>query len=168
MSQDPSTRHEPLTPDEEAEVAAAQAPAGFKHLQRGGPYFVHLGPLFSRRDEANMVVIGLRVGKKHTNMLGITHGGMLVTFADGAMGINLSISRDPPQSMVSVHLSSDFLDSARPGDWLEAHTRIRKQGSRLTFADCELRVGDRVMLRCTGVFATVGKPGQPLPSDNGG
>ncbi len=144
-------------------------PEGFKPLDRGGPYFAHLGPLFSRRDEANMVVIGLRVVKKHTNMLGITHGGMLVTFADGALGINLSIARNPPQSMVSVHLSSDFLDSARPGDWLEAHVRVHKQGTRLSFAECELTVGDKTILRCNGVFAVIGRPGgAALPSDNDG
>lgn len=136
----------------------ADVPPGFQPLQRGGPYFTALGPLYSRRDDRNMVVIGLRVADKHTNMLGITHGGMLVTFADGAIGINVSMARN--QSMVSVHLSSDFMESARPGDWLEAHVTIRKQGKRMTFADCELRVGERALLRCSGVFATVGQPGQ--------
>ena len=150
------------------DALAPNPPEGFQPMHSGGPYFTHLGPLFSRRDDANMVVIGLRVDKKHTNMLGITHGGMLVTFADGALGINLSIARDPPQPMVSVHLSSDFLDAARPGDWMEAHVRIRKQGTRLSFADCELLVGDKTILRCSGVFAVIGRPGAPLPADNDG
>jgi uncharacterized protein (TIGR00369 family) len=142
-----------------------EVPAGYKPLQRGGPYFLSLGPLYTRRDAGNLVVIALRVSEKHTNMLGITHGGMLVTLADGAMGINLAILRDPTQAMVSVHLSSDFLGSARVGDWLEAHVRIAKQGRRISFADCELRVGETVLHRCNGVFAVVDRPGAPVPHE---
>jgi uncharacterized protein (TIGR00369 family) len=140
-------------------------PVGYKPLQRGGPYFLSLGPLYTRRDEHNRLVIALRVADKHTNMLGISHGGMLVTFADGAMGINLSLLREPTEAMVSVHLSSDFLGSARIGDWLEAHVKVNKQGRRLSFAECELRVGEQVLHRCTGVFALVDRPGGAVPND---
>lgn len=140
-------------------------PDGFTPLKRGGPYFSQLGPLYHRRDERDRVVLALRVGPEHTNMVGITHGGMLMTFADGALGINLSIAKGKPRSSVTVHLSSDFLSSARPGDWLEAHVEIRRMGARLSFADCELRVGDRVCLRASGVFATITPPGDPIPTD---
>jgi acyl-coenzyme A thioesterase PaaI-like protein len=58
--------------------------------------------------------------------------------------------------MVSVNLSTDFLGAVKVGDWLEAHVEVRKHGARLSFAECQLRVGDRVMLRCSGVFAVVG------------
>jgi len=144
---------------------AVPVPEGFTPLQRGGPYFSQLGPLFHRRDEHDRVVLGLRVGLEHTNMVGITHGGMLMTYADGALGINLSIAKGKPRSSVTVHMSSDFLEAARPGDWLEAHVTIRRMGSRLSFADCELRVGERVCLRASGVFATITPPGDPIPTD---
>lgn len=140
-------------------------PEGFAPLNRGGPYFTQLGQLYSRRDELDMVVVALRVDRSHTNMIGIAHGGMLVTFADGVLGINLAVARGVPGSFVTVQLSSDFLDSARPGDWLEAHVRIRKMGKRLAFADCELRVGDKSILRSTGVFASIHPPGPPVPND---
>jgi uncharacterized protein (TIGR00369 family) len=140
-------------------------PEGFTPLKRGGPYFSQLGPLYSRRDEFDMVVLGLRVTESHTNMIGITHGGMLVTYADGALGINLSVARGVPRSFVTVHLSNDFIDSGRPGDWLEAHVRIRKMGRRLSFADCELKVGDKTLLRSNGVFASINPPGEPVPND---
>lgn len=141
------------------------APEGFAPLRRGGPYFVQLGPLYSRPGPAGTVVLGLRVRAEHGNMIGITHGGMLVTYADGALGINLSIARNQPGSVVTVHLSTDFLDSARPGDWLEAHVRIRKVGRRLSFADCELKVGERAILSCNGVFASIQPPAEPVPND---
>lgn len=146
---------------------AVPVPEGFTPLNRGGPYFTQLGPLYHRRDEHDRVVLGLRVGVEHTNMVGITHGGMLMTFADGALGINLSVAKGKPRSSVTVHMSTDFLEAVRPGDWLEAHVRIQRMGSRLNFADCELRVGDRVCLRATGVFATITPPGDapPIPTD---
>lgn len=144
---------------------AVPVPEGFTPLKRGGPYFSQLGPLYSRRDEFDMVVLGLRVGVEHTNMVGITHGGMLMTFADGALGINLSVAKGKPRSSVTVHMSSDFIASARPGDWLEAHVRIRKMGTRLSFADCELKVGDNTILRASGVFASINPPGEPVPTD---
>jgi uncharacterized protein (TIGR00369 family) len=142
----------------------ANAPEGFKPLRRGGPFFGLMGPLFTKRDADGAIVIGLRVADKHTNMLGITHGGMLVTLADGALGINISSMRQPPQAMVTVNLSSDFIGSAHPGDWLEAHVRISKQGARLAFAECELLVGERLVLRCSGVFAVVSRPAQASKS----
>ena len=138
-----------------------EVPEGFKPLRRGGPYFAQLGEVHSRRAEDGTLVLGLRIGTTHTNSLGITHGGMLVTYADGALGINLAVARQQPGAFVSVHLSSDFLESARPADWLEAHVRIRRIGRRLAFADAELKVGQRVILTCSGVFAAVAPPAEP-------
>jgi len=62
---------------------------------------------------------------------------------------------------VSVNLSADFLGSAKVGDWLEAHVEIRKHGARLSFAECQLRVGDHVVVRSSGVFAVVGPVAKP-------
>lgn len=138
-------------------------PEGFAPLQRGGPYFAQLGAVHSRRAADGTLVLGLRIGVPHTNTMGITHGGMLVTFADGALGINLAVARQQAGSHVSVHLSSDFLESARPGDWLEAHVRIRRMGRRLSFADCELKVGERLVLTCSGVFAATQPPADAPP-----
>jgi len=140
-------------------------PSGFEPLERGGPYFSQLGPLYGRRDASDRLVIALRVATMHTNSIGIAHGGMLVTLADGALGINLSVAKGLPRSSVTASLTSDFIDAARPGDWLEAHVRIHKMGRRLSFADCELRVDDRLVLRSSAVFATITPPGAPVPND---
>ena len=131
-------------------------PEGYTPLIPGGPYLASSGPLYQRPAPDGGVVIALRVAEKHTNMRGIAHGGMLVTLADSALGRNLHLTRKPSEPMVSVNLSTDFLGAVKVGDWLEAHVEIRKQGARLSFAECQLRVGDRVVLRCSGVFAVVG------------
>lgn len=127
-------------------------PAGLSPLNRGGPFLSQLGPLYLKKD-GDQCIVGLRIEDRHTNIRGIAHGGMLVTLADSALGIALSSSRTPPQPMVTVNLSTDFVESAYPGDWVEAHVDIQRVGNRLAFANCYLMVGERRILRASGVFA---------------
>ncbi len=139
--------------------AADDIPEGFQPLDRGGPFLRLLGPLYHRREPGG-IVIALRVLERHLNTRGIAHGGMLVTLADSALGIALSMSRSPPQPMVTVSLTTDFADVARRGDWLEARVDIQKVGSRMAFANCYLSVEERRILRASGVFALVA-PARP-------
>jgi uncharacterized protein (TIGR00369 family) len=136
------------------EAAAAAVPDGFQPLRRGGPFLRSLGPLYYRQD-GDRIVVALRVDEQHLNTRAIAHGGMLVTLADSALGIVLSMSRAPPHPMVTVSLTTDFLEPARLGDWLEAHVEIERVGARLAFARCHLAVGERRVLRASGVFALV-------------
>jgi uncharacterized protein (TIGR00369 family) len=129
-----------------------EIPEGFKPLNRGGPFLSQLGPLYLKKD-GERYIVALRIEDRHTNIRGIAHGGMLLTLADSALGIVLSTSRTPPQPMVTVNLSTDFVESANPGDWVEAHVDIQRIGNRLAFANCYLMVGERRILRASGVFA---------------
>ena len=133
--------------------AASHIPAGFKELRRANsPYLSTLGPLYAK-GEGSSVVIGLRIEEKHLNTRGVAHGGMLVTLADSAMGIVLAAARTPPDPMVTVNLSADFADVARAGDWAEARVDVQKMGKRLAFASCQLWVGEKRILRASGIFA---------------
>lgn len=146
-------------------------PEGFVPMGFGGPYFGQLGPVYIRRAPGVVLVMALRVAARHTNIIGTAHGGMLITLADSAIGTGIALARnsaEPPQAMVTVNLSSDFLGAALPGDWLEAHVRVRKRGSRLAFAECDLQVGDRPVLRCSGVFASSRRPLPAPGSPNDG
>lgn len=132
----------------------APVPPGFEPLKRGGPYVAALGPLYCRRD-GDAVVIAMRIGQRHTNMRGIAHGGMLASLADSALGIGMTIACDGRHSFVTVNLSTDFVEAARPGDWVEGHIDVQRIGSRMAFANCYLQVGDRRILRASGVFAVM-------------
>ena len=133
----------------------ADIPEGFTPLQRGsGPFLAALGPLYSRQEPAGMV-IGLRIEEKHLNTRGVAHGGMLVTFADSALGIVLALAQDPPRPMATVSLTADFAEAGRAGDWLEARVDVQKLGRRLAFASCHLWVRGKRILRTSGIFARV-------------
>jgi len=141
----------------------AAIPEGFTALRRGSsPFLSALGPLYAKNEDKG-VVIGLRIEHKHLNTRGVAHGGMLVTLADSALGIAIAMSRTPPLPMVTVNLSTDFADVAREGDWVEARVDIQKMGKRLAFANCHLWVGERRILRASGIFAHVAPVGQEGP-----
>ncbi|MDP2134189.1 MAG: PaaI family thioesterase [Sulfuritalea sp.] len=132
-------------------------PDGFKPLKRGGGYLTSLGPWYYRIDEAKgekgQIVLAIRVDDRHTNIRHIAHGGFLVTMVDTALGIVVSSSREPPQPIVTVSLTTNFITSASPGDWVEAHVDIDRMGGRLAYASCMLRTGERTIMTGTGVFA---------------
>jgi acyl-coenzyme A thioesterase 13 len=157
---------------------SVQVPQGFKALRRGNsPFLSSLGTLYAS-DEGSGVVIGLRIEEKHLNTRGVAHGGMLVTLADSAMGIVIAMSRTPPDPMVTVNLTADFADAARAGDWAEARVDIQKIGKRLAFASCHLWVGQKRILRASGIFARAasvnrsngsrGRPGGVSPTSTSG
>ena len=127
---------------------------GFKAIEHTGPFLAQNGPLYCKKVDGKLV-LGLRIDEPHTNMRGIVHGGMLVTLADSALGTVLYNSRKPPQPMVTVSLTTDFIESAWPGDWVEAHVDVLRIGSRLAYANCYLQVGERRILRASAVFAVV-------------
>ena len=147
-----------MTTHDDAHSVSPSAPPGFERLNRGGPYMANLGELYCRKVEAERegeIVFAMRIEDKHTNMRGIAHGGMLASLADSALGIGLTLYCDGRQSFVTVNLSTDFVEAARPGDWVEAHIDVQKLGARMAFANCYLQVGARRILRASGVFAVM-------------
>ena len=134
---------------------ATEIPEGFKALPRhNSPFLSSVGPLFVK-GEGSGAVIAMRIEHKHTNTRGVAHGGMLMTLADSALGIVLRMSQPNPSPMVTVSLTADFADAARVGDWVEVRVDVQKIGKRLAFANCQLWVGEKRILRASGIFARV-------------
>lgn len=141
-----------------AEPAAPDAvPAGFEPaFIEAGSFLGMCGPIYQRRsDDDRPPVLALRVQPKHLNLRGIVHGGLLVTLADSALGHAINHARQQPLGVVTVSLTTDFVETARLGDWIEAEVDIQRVGGRMAFANCYLHVGERRILRASGVFAVV-------------
>jgi uncharacterized protein (TIGR00369 family) len=139
-------------------------PDGFQRLRIASPWMSLLGPVYMRQREGDTALIGLRIAPQHLNIMGVAHGGMLTTLADNAFGINISLARGRRGGQVTVSLTADFLASAREGDWLQAHVTITRMGRQLAYASCDLKVGERHILRSSAVFAFVDRP---LPAIDG-
>ncbi len=126
-------------------------PSGFEPWQPSSPFMTHLAELGALYRHSADSLLAMRVGQAHTNMHAIAHGGLLATLADSALGF--TIAQQAQVSVVTVQMSVEFLNPVKPGDWLEAHVRIDKQGKRLIYATCLLQVAGRVMLKANAVFA---------------
>ena len=95
---------------------------------------------------------------KHHNRRGVLQGGMLMTFADRAMGMTCWYANGKkPQA--TVHLDVHFVDAVQIGEFVEAHCKVVRRTRLLIFMSAELMVGDRVVGTANGVWKALGKPG---------
>ena len=126
------------------------------------------GPL-AVKQTPDALVFGLRVDERHCNRNGSVHGGMLSTLTDIALGNNAGMAfhadeaPDPGAStpaLVTVSLHTDFLGSARVGDWLEVHVELRKVGGTLTFATATVRNDNVPIATTNGVYRHI-RPRDP-------
>jgi acyl-coenzyme A thioesterase PaaI-like protein len=143
-------------------MAVNDLPDGFERHPMSSEdekFLTLLGPWFyksvTHSDGRSEKVFGIRIEDKHTNIWGSAHGGMLISMADSALGYNLSRATNPPQNLVTVHFSADFLASPKPGDWVHTEIKIHKIGVKMSFADCYLKVGDKLILRTSAVFTVL-------------
>ncbi len=130
-------------------------PDGFQPLGRLSPVIEMIGPVY-RRGEGAGLVLGLRAERKHCNMRGGVHGGIIATLADIALGYALAFSTEPPTAAVTASLSLDFAGAATEGDWLEATVDFQKLGRRLAFANCYISAQGQRVVRASAVFAVTG------------
>ena len=73
-----------------------------------------------------------------------------MAFADGLLGT--AVYLETKTVALTARMNSDFLSSARPGEWLEGTARVTRATSSVAFCEAELYVGSRSVLRATGVF----------------
>lgn len=127
-------------------------PAGFEPMAVVADFMQPFGPLYY---DAARRILGLHVGRQHLNLLGITHGGMLASLADHALGLAMMRSGEGLAPGVTASLNLEFLSCGRPGDWIEAHVTLDKMGARLRFGSCRLMADGRCLVKASGVFAVL-------------
>ena len=81
----------------------------------------------------------------------IGHGGMLMAFADEALGRAAWVANGG-RRQVTVQLDTHFIAGAAAGDFIEAECRIVRQTRSLLFMAATLAVGDRIVATSNGVW----------------
>ena len=132
-------------------------PEGFVSFAGRGEFQLHNGPWFHRASPADPLLVehALYVLPRHTNGLGVLHGGMLSAFMDGLLGG--AASRGAGRPGMTVHLSVDFLRMVRGGAWLMGEARMTHATQDLAFAEGRALVRGRVVGRASGVFKLMGR-----------
>lgn len=116
-----------------------------------GPYSTHNGPQFHRRSaDDEPVSHAFYALKRHTNGLGLVHGGMLSSFIDGLFGA--AVWRASGKKGVTINLSVNFLHMARAGEWVMGEARVTRVTREVAFVEGRAYVGGRDVVRATGVF----------------
>lgn len=110
-----------------------------------------IGPLLRRHTENGGREYGLRCGLQHRNLRGAVQGGLIMAFADRALG-STALHESGTQNMATVQLNVNFLSPVLVGDLLTSSPRIVRRTASIVFADSDLRVDNAVVATATGVF----------------
>jgi uncharacterized protein (TIGR00369 family) len=86
--------------------------------------------------------------------ISIVHGGVLMTFADIALGLGVLDVLDGAQC-VTVQLQCQFVAAAPVGSMITCEPEVVRQTSRLVFARGLIKAGDEVVSSAEGIFKIV-------------
>lgn len=130
--------------------------AGWECLQSGG-FTGHVGPFWRLEDDSS-VEIGLIVGERHCNThLGTIHGGVVMTFADIALGSGAAkLLGEERFRAVTASLQTQFVAVARLGEFISCRPEVVHGGKQMIFVRGLIRTGDKVIASCEGIWKLLG------------
>jgi uncharacterized protein (TIGR00369 family) len=132
---------------------AIGVPAGFRPLAMGGEFVHANGPLYLRH-EGGLVRLGFRVEARHTNPLGICHGGMMATFCDMLLPIAAHRQSEALANrfLPTISLQIDYLAAVSLGAWVEGEAEVLRVTRSLVFAQGRVSADDAPVARVSGIF----------------
>ena len=140
-------------------ISPLDIPAGFSALPVMGDFIAVNGPLYLRH-EGDLVLVGFRVEQRHTNPMGICHGGMMASFCD--MLLPLSVHRKRAdvwlRFLPTINLQIDYLAPAPLGAWVQGEAEVLRVTRTLVFAQGLVSADGVPAVRVSGIF----KLGQPF------
>ncbi|MGH6873053.1 MAG: PaaI family thioesterase [Rhizomicrobium sp.] len=134
--------------------APAAAPEGFRETALVDPFERYIGPVWEK-GEAPSRTFALLVDARHVNMRDIIHGGMLMTFADAALGQAVWDVTDRAPS-VTLNMQSQFLKPARRGDLIAVEPQLVRKTRSLVFMRGDFQVNGETVFAVTSVWKLLG------------
>jgi uncharacterized protein (TIGR00369 family) len=132
-------------------------PAGFEPFPPYGGYGEAIGPIY-RKTSDDEVCLALRVSQRHCGSTGIVHGGLIASLLDTAFAHASRKHSASAHALVTLHLSVDYVGSAKVGDWIEAQVDVLRAGARVIFLNCNLWNAERLVARGSAQFLVVSQP----------
>ena len=129
------------------------AAAGWKPMP-AEDYPALVGPFLARREGGGWRY-GFVAEQRHLNKGGVVHGGMLVSFADDALGATVweAVGHRP---VTTVQLNTQFISPARLGDLVEMRAEVLRSTRTVVFVRGALEVGGRTVVHADGVWKILG------------
>ncbi len=129
-------------------------PEGFERHFRQSPATDPWEPLFSKKSSDGFS-IGFHVRDAHCNARGMLHGGVLSALADNAMGIACAAKAKAADGLLTIHLSVDYLSSAKPPQWVEVRSIPQRVGGSLAYGAAEILADGEAIARASAIFKIV-------------
>ena len=114
-----------------------------------------VGPSWGR-GEGSEAAFAFVAEPRHANLLGVVQGGMLMTFADRALGIG-AWNAAGNRACATVQFDMQFVSSARMDDFVELRPEVVRRTTSLVFMQGSLRAGPRVVAGAHGVWKVLGE-----------
>jgi acyl-coenzyme A thioesterase PaaI-like protein len=113
-----------------------------------------VGPIY-RRSAGERWAFAFHALPKHANLRDVVQGGMLMTFADRALGRNAwKAAGDRP--VATIQFDMQFISAGQIGEFFEIRPEVVRKTSSLVFMRGEIRAGARVVASATGVWKILG------------
>jgi uncharacterized protein (TIGR00369 family) len=131
------------------------APEGFTEIRLIDPFEIHVGPAYGEGDKGARRY-AFRVAVHHGNLRGVVHGGMLMTFADLALGQAAWDATDNA-AVVTLNMQVQFMAPAREGDLVEVRPEITRRTGGMVFVRGDFTVGSEIVMTAQSVWKLLGK-----------
>jgi uncharacterized protein (TIGR00369 family) len=132
----------------------AAPPPGFTQTRLVDPFELHVGPVFEQ-GEKGARRFAFQIDARHVNMRGVIHGGMLMTFADAALGQAAWDACDHA-ACVTLNMQSQFLAPAMEGDWIEVLPVLTRRTKSLIFLRGDFTVKGAPIFSVQSVWKILG------------
>lgn len=96
------------------------------------------------------------IEERHLNGADRLHGGMMMALASivlGQVAKETARARTADAEVKPLSLNCDFVSAGEKGETVEGRAEVTRATRTVLFISGELRVGDRILMTATGVYA---------------
>lgn len=125
---------------------------GWKLIEADG-FTGHVGP-FWMLDNDGEKTLGLLIEQRHANIhMGTLHGGVVMTFADIALGSGVAaVLREQRLNCATLSLQTQFVSVARMGDFITCTPEIVRQSRQIIFVRGLIKAGEKTIASVEGLW----------------
>jgi uncharacterized protein (TIGR00369 family) len=143
-------------------------PDGFTRITLGGEFIQANGPLYIRRETAPLAM-GFRVEARHTNGMGVCHGGMMASFCDMLLPLlaGCHVPELHDRFLPTISLQVDYLAPASLGAWVQGTAEVLRVTTSMVFVQGLVGADARPVARASGVFKISRRSRHEPPAEGG-
>jgi uncharacterized protein (TIGR00369 family) len=98
-----------------------------------------------RTAEPGRVILQMRVARRHKQVHGVVHGGVLASLADTAGGLATYMVVAAGTRVATVEMKINYLEPIDKG-MITAEARVIRRGKYLSVVDCDLRNEENLLV----------------------